>query len=163
MRSFAHHECFAACLVALTLAGCDFFYGVSRVASLEQTLPATCVESAIRSVPTVSEVRHERRSGSRPLTLTGIQDPDRLDYFYYKTSKAGATLLIRTDYKGRVELSQHLIHINRKPPQEDIDAIRPVMLEIELALERLCEIAGLSESIEEYCLGVECPEPQALR
>jgi hypothetical protein len=132
---------------------------VSRVAPLDRTPPAVCVESAIRSVPAVIEVRHERKDGSRPLTFTGVQDPDQLDYFYYKTADAGATLYIKTDYKGRVELSQHLIDINRRPPQHDVDAIRSIMRQIEQALEAQCEVTNLATSIDEHCSGVDCPEP----
>jgi hypothetical protein len=60
------------------------------------------------------------------------------------------------DYTGNLQITDHLMEINRKPPQEDIDATRPVMKALEERLEKQCGIVGLAASIKEACRGVEC-------
>jgi hypothetical protein len=150
---------FACILLPFTTAAfCDYIAGISRTARISEMPPATCIESAISSVGGVESVRHEVREGSRPLTLTGIKPPDTVHYFFYTTrQQGGAVLHVLIDYKGETELAQSLFAINQTPSQEDIDAIRPVMLQVEHALEAQCGLASLSTALEELCTGVECP------
>lgn len=77
--------------------------------------------------------------GGRPLTWTGIKPQ------------------VTIKYDGETDFSQHLVDINRKPPQELIDGSRPVMRWIEEALETECGMDGLAAAIDEHCSGVQCP------
>ena len=143
-------------LIALVAAGCDFVFGVNRTALLDRLPTLDCVESAIRSADGVDTVEYRYDEGSRPITITGIKPPHDLHYFTYRVGEARATLLVKENYKGEVELSQHLIDINRSPPQGHIDLVRPVMIEVENALERSCQLEGLPQSVDEWCRGVTC-------
>lgn len=134
---------FAAILTAAAAAlcgACDTLYGIQRDTRLTFLPDLACVEAAIRSIAEVRDVRQWSVEGARPLTLTGIQAPDRLHYFGYDVGSTGATLLLSIDYEGDVEMSQHLVRINRHVPQADVDAVRPVMLRIEAALEERCGV-----------------------
>jgi len=64
---------------------------------------------------------------------------------------------ISQDHKRSVEFSQSMFMINRRPPQEDIDASRPVMDRIEHRLELQCGMEGLTSHLKEWCQGVLCP------
>ena len=127
-------------VVGALCSACDAIYGIKRDTRLPFLPDLTCVEAAIRSIPEVRNLRQWSGDGFRPLTLTGIQAPDRLHYFGYDVGSTGATLLLSIDYEGDVEMSQHLIRINRHVPQEDVDAVRSVMLQIEAALEERCGV-----------------------
>jgi len=138
------------------IAGCDPIYGISRNSRLSSLPELDCVESAIRSVPRVTTVRRWYTEGSRPLALTGIKPPDHDYYFSYEVEDTGASLYLSVNYRGEVEYSQHLIKIGSPPPQKDIDVVRPVMVEVETALESRCNVRGLHAAIEESCSGVTC-------
>jgi hypothetical protein len=60
------------------------------------------------------------------------------------------------EYDGKTNFSQHLLEINRKPPQDLINGTRPVMYWVEQRLEEECGMTGLTTSIQEFCRGVEC-------
>jgi hypothetical protein len=129
----------AICLM-LVLSGCDFVYGVSRNATLNSLPSLACVEKVVRETPGVATVETRVEPGGRPLTLTGIHDPDQNYYFIYHGSEGsyiwGALLLSRR-YDGTAELLQDNERLNDKPPQAEIDASRPVMRKIELSWNKI--------------------------
>jgi hypothetical protein len=130
---------------------------ISRSARIPAMPPASCIESAISSVDAVESVRHEVRE------ITGLPTfgPMRRSYtahrFFYTTSRGGAGLHILIDDNGETELEQSLCGISQTHSQDDLDAIRAVMVQIEQALESQCGLASLSNAVEEACTGVECP------
>jgi len=142
-------------LASLQLA-CDPIYGINRMTRLPSLPELDCVEQAIRSVPRVTGVRRWEAEGGRPLTLTGIKSPDHIYYFSYETGAAGAIIYFSEKYDGNVEYSQHLIRLHEHVPQEDIDEVRPIMIQVEAALEHQCGISQLPQKIEEYCSGATC-------
>jgi len=143
-------------LILVTLAalailpGCDLLYGIRRTAPVNEAPSFACIEAAIRSVEGIDQVRHEVREGGRPLTFTGIQKPDEVHYFFYGSGEVGATLMISIDYAGDVTFDQSLCRVNHPVPQEQIDAVRPLMIRIEHAIQEQCGLPRLSESVEEW-------------
>jgi hypothetical protein len=105
----------------------------------------------------VEEVQYFETDGGRPLTWTGLKPPTRVHTFVYRDGSVLGALQVTIRYDGETNFSQHLVDINRKPPQETIDATRPVMRWIEEALQVQCGMAGLVTGIDEHCSGVECP------
>lgn len=141
----------------LLLAGCDHGYGISRRARVLLLPAPALVESVIRDVPGIDNVQYDLSQGGRPLTLTGIKSPDQVHSFlYHGGSSVHGSVLFVVDYRGRVEYSQSLMALGRRPPQEFVDATRPVMLEIERRLERSCGLKNLAGAVKEYCYGVTC-------
>lgn len=110
----------------------------------------------MEQVGDISSVRHEYSEGARPLTITGIKRPNQLHYFFYETKGLGGYVLVSITYDNRTRFGQSYGAINVVPRQTFIDDIRPVMVEIEKAVERSCGIAGFSTQIVEYCRGVRC-------
>ncbi len=141
--------------IGLAAAGCDPLYGINRHALLPSLPDLSCVETAIRSVPGVGAVRRESEEGGRPITWTGIQAPDRNHYFHYEVGPWSASLLLSVDHAGEVELSQHLVQLGEPMPQEAVDTVRPVMVQIERALAERCGVEPLGGAIEEHRSGVD--------
>jgi hypothetical protein len=133
-------------------ASCDAIYGINRHASLPVAPDLACIEEAIRSVPGVLGV-HRRDDDTHTLTLTGVHR-EELHYFAYDVGRGGATLLLTVYYNGEAELSQHLVRINERPAQAELDAVRPVMIRIEKALEERCGVRPLL--VDESLSGVKC-------
>jgi hypothetical protein len=144
-------------LLLLLLTGCDPVYGISRSACVPLMPPPDSVASAIRDTPGVDQVEYRFSEEGEPLTLTGIKAPDQVHTFSYRGgSNVRGSLQFTVDYRGTVEYSQSLMMMGRHPPQEWIDATRPVMLKIEQRLERDCGLKGLSDAVVERCIGVKC-------
>jgi hypothetical protein len=114
------------------------------------------VGEVIKSVPGVEHVKYEQAEGGRPLTITGIHAPDKVHTFIYSGTNIWACLLFEVDFKGRVRFSHSLTEMFKPPPQEWIDATRPVMKKAEASLEQRCGLAGLSTNVVEWHLGVKC-------
>jgi len=144
-------------IAILAASGCDFLYGVNRHTRLPTAPDFECVGQVIRRAPGVDDVEYRRTAGGRPLTWTGLKPPTDVHTYLYRDGEILAALQVTIEYDGRTDFSQHLLDINRKPPQSQIDASRPVMHWIEEQLETECGITGLASAIEEWCKGVECP------
>jgi len=144
-------------LPLLLLTGCDPGYGVYRSARVPFMPPVALVGSVVKETPGVDSVDYRASEGGRPLTVTGIKSPDQVHTFSYRGgTNVNGSLQFVVNYKGRVEYSQSLMTLGRRPPQEWIDATRPVMLQIEGGLEHRCGLTNLSASVQETCLGVRC-------
>jgi len=149
----------AALAATVLLGGCDFIYGVTRDARLESQPALDCVGKVIRATPGIARVEEENRSGGRVLTWSGLQPPNQVYYFRYFGEPGSHVFgFVHLDVypNGEVEFSNYRIGINRKPPQEDIDATRPVMQKIEAGLAKQCGLTQLPARIKELCTGVDC-------
>jgi hypothetical protein len=115
------------------------------------------VGAIIKSTPGVDSVDYRFEKGGRPLTLTGIKPPDQVYTFSYRggTNVHGALQFV-VDYKQAVEYSQTLMRLGSPPPQEWIDATRPVMKQIEVELEKNCGLTNLQTTVVEKCIRVKC-------
>ncbi len=137
--------------------GCDFLYGVSRTGYINHRLPKECVFQAIQSIPGIKNLKYEFREGSKPITLSGIQKSDEIHHFFYQYQELGGVLYFVVDYQGKTEIFNSYMYTNKKPPQKHIDILRPVMKEIELALETKCDLKSFASRIVEHCNGITCP------
>jgi hypothetical protein len=115
------------------------------------------IESTIRDTPGVDHVTYRYSTGGRPLTLTGIKPADQVHTFRYEGGEnVRGSILFVVDYKGRVDFSQSLMMLGKRPPQAWINESRPVMIEIEKRLEQQCHLSNLTALVEERCFGVKC-------
>lgn len=138
------------------LGGCDTIYGVSRYSQVGAVrLPIECIVEVTKSVAGVSDVEYRTEEGGRELTFGGIQQPEIIDRFLYTYDGLNGNYYFRTNYKGIAEFRHTYIDINRRPPQSEIDKIRPVMIEIENSVSQHCQIDISTKTIEN-CLGVTC-------
>ena len=158
MRARVVHA--AGLLLAVLVTGCDPIWGISRRAPVAELPELSCVRSAIESVPGVTEVRDWEVEGSRPVTLTGIQRPDRIHWFAYRYESIDAALTLTTDYEGEVEYYQGIGAVGSAPPsaQAAVDRIRPVMIQVEAAVAERCGLPQLGSEIEEHCADVRCED-----
>jgi len=141
------------------LTGCDYIYGVSRSASVHKLPNLQDVKSRIETYPEIGGVDLSQRAGSRPLTWTGIKDPDEVFYLSYKGGEnVHGTLMFTRNYKGDVRYDQYLIDINRRPPQIWIDSTWPVMKKIERDLEEHFGLPEICDSVKVWIYKVEDPD-----
>ena len=70
--------------VIALLTRCDPIDGINRDAQLSSLPELSCVQRAVRSISVVESVRRRESRGGRPLTLTGLDEPDQLYYFSYE-------------------------------------------------------------------------------
>ena len=147
----------ASILPLLVFTGCDPGYGIYRSARVPFMPAPALVGAVVKETAGVDNVYYKTSEGGRPLTVTGIKSPDQVHTFsYHGGTNVNGSLLFIVDYKGRVEYSQSLMMLGRRPPQEWIGATRPVMLQIEDGLEHRCGLTNLSASVHETCHGVKC-------
>jgi len=140
----------------IVLTGCDPVFGVSRRARVQFMPAPTRVGATIKATPGVDNVEYRETEGSRPLTLTGIKPPDQIHTFMYSGgSNVHGVVQFKIDYEQTVWYSQTLLRIGRRPPQEWVDATRPVMKQIETELEKHCGLTNLQESVVEKNFGVK--------
>jgi hypothetical protein len=104
------------------------------------------VQRAIETSPGVAFVEEDSSGAVSTFTYSGTEG----------SHIRGAIQLIMRD-SGDVSFSQSLMMLGIYPPQQDIDATRPVMQRIEEALASKCGIAQLHAQIKEQCSGVTCP------
>lgn len=143
-------------LIVAALAGCDTVYGITRYSNVGAiALPVDCIVQATEKVSGVSFVEHRKEEGGRELTLGGIQPPEVIDRFLYAYGGLNGNFYFLTNFKGIAEFRHTYIDINRRPPQTEIDKIRPVMVEIENSISEYC-VLDLSSKVIENCSGVEC-------
>lgn len=144
-------------IIVLGLAACDTMYGVVRRAPVGETvLPIQCIEDATKGVVGVENVEYRLEDGGRQLTWSGVQDPERIHRISYDFDGLFGNFYFRTSYRGISEFSHAYIRINARPPQREIDKIRPVMLAIEQAIGIECALDLAPPAIHEECLGVQC-------
>ena len=148
---------FGLTILVLALVGCDYIHGVSRVSPEFQPYPRTeCVLEAVKSIEGMSDVSYREESGSRPLTLRGVEKHDEIHRFWYQYKGLRNNFYFRVSYNGNTQLFHGYGCFNCTPPQEDVDRIYPAIIAVEQALETQCGISGLARSTKEFCSGVKC-------
>lgn len=149
-----------ACIIAaVAMSGCDSSYGLTRTAEIQSMPSSDCVLHAIESAPGVTGVQRQKPEDSRSL-LGPVHSVSNFTYHGSEGSHIrGALQLIERD-NGEMHLTQSLVAINVAPPQDEIDATRPVMQHIEQTIASECGIPSLPSFIRENCRGVNCsPDP----
>lgn len=132
-------------------SACDPIFGVSRDAYVLFMPEPARVGDVIRHTPKVTSVEFKKSERRGPLTYT----------FVYHGNNIDGTLEF-VQYKHRVEYSQFLLRMGFRPPQECIDATRPVMIAIEKGLEENCGLTNLRSNVRERCHGVKCPARESM-
>lgn len=133
--------------VMLISSACDPIYGVNRHAYVWFMPEPAKVGDVIRDMPKVTTVEFKKSERRGPLTYR----------FVYKGENIDGTLEFVQYKKHHVEYSQSLARMGGRPPQEWIDATRPVMIAIEKGLEENCGLTNLHSEVREWCHGVKCP------
>jgi hypothetical protein len=150
----------AVILVSLLLAGCDTMYGIYRRAPVPTVPDMAAIKARIESYPEIEKVEFKQfDSGARPITLTGLKKEDEIyQIHYFGGDSVRGYLVFERDYKGRVTYRQYLTSMNRRVPQEWVDATWPVMKKIEADLIFLFGLSGITEKLEAGYHGGEDPE-----
>ena len=137
-------------------AGCDTIGGITHVKRDVPFPDSSCIMKAVQSVPGVSNVEYKTESGGLPLTMHGLEKPDEIHRYIYRYSGLRGNFYYRLNYKRVADYSHTYIDLNRAPPQKEIDTIRPVMFQIEKAIETECDAKGFMSGMVERCSGVKC-------
>jgi hypothetical protein len=139
------------------LGGCDTVYGVTHGSQHFAPLPTdSCVVNAVESIPGMSHVESRLETGSRPLTLHGIEKPDQIHRFLYEYMGIRGSFYYKLQYDGRAEFSHTFLSMGTKPPQATIDTLYPAFRAVDDVLESQCGLIDLKAAIHERCLGVRC-------
>jgi len=154
------HLLAAIALVPL-LTGCDPGFGIVRSADDVSVIPPdSCVVGALGAIPGIGNVSVRTEDGSRPLTLHGIEKPDKLHYYYYQYQGIPGWLYFSVSYSGRVSYRQGKIWLGNRTPQrqEVINRLYPAFNLVERALETKCGMADLIPKVHEQCIafGFRC-------
>lgn len=146
--------------ILFMLTGCDVLYGVRRTAVLDQVPSLECVSSVVSTTSGVATVEKKSEQSGVAVTLSGQKDPAYIvDNFFFRGiegSNIVGVLQILQDHRGTITFTHSLFGINRKPPQKEVDATRPIMKRIEDRLVSECGIVQLPAHIQETCSGVDC-------
>ena len=146
-------------ILALSLAGCDPVYGVSRSALLDTFPSLDCMRAAVVATPGVVNVQYRQEEGGTALTLSGLKPEEPTHSFIYKgseNSELSGALQVHRDHRGTISLVQTHLAMNTIPTQKSIDVVRPVMLHIEHDLAINCGLPELPARVTEWCHGVQC-------
>lgn len=141
------------------LLGCDTVYGVRRYATLDTFPPLDCVRTVLNSTPEIRKVEYREDEGGTALTLSGPKPEGPTFSFLYTGSEGShihGALQVHQDHRRIVSFRQTLLYINGTPPQEDVDATRPVMHRLEIVLAEKCGIPELPTRVAESCSDVQC-------
>lgn len=145
-----------AILLMIVLTGCDRYYGLSRHINTDYIVDHQCIRDALSSVGDIHDIEHKQEEGGIPITITGLQAPDKLHYYFYKTGDLNGYIYTRTNYEKKTEIIQSYGALHVTPPQKDINKIHPVMVKIESAIKDKCGIKNIETLIKETCSGVTC-------
>lgn len=140
----------------ILLTGCDRYYGLSRHINTDYIVDHQCIRGALSSVGDIHDIEHKQEEGGIPITITGLQVPDQLHYYFYKAGDLNGYIYTRTNYEKKTEIIQSYGALHVTPRQEDINKIRPVMVKIESAIKDKCGIENIETLIKEICSGVTC-------
>jgi hypothetical protein len=155
-RFIAFSRMFAIAMAG-SLSACDPVYGVWRGAPIHVDPSTECVARVLRATPGIDSVEYKHSTGGRPLTWTGIKPPTLVETFiYHGQSNVRGVLQYTKDYDGRRTFEQYDVGMGHGPPQEEVNATRPVMRKVEVALESQCGLIGLATHTTESCKREEC-------
>jgi len=143
---------------AVLLGFSDVLYGVERSAQLDASPDVDCVRRVLGATPGIEQIRYYTTPAARSLSWRGVETTGEVHTLLYQSEGIHAAIQFSEDGQKRVILAHTSLYMHEPPPQEEVDAIRPVMRGVEVALEGECGLEGLAASIEEICYGVACPD-----
>ena len=130
----------------ILVSGCDNYYGVHRTMNVDVPVLHTCVIQALKQTEGVTDIKY---------SLVANKDEYQRHFYDYKYNNLNTRVSVLVNKKGTSFRHLHARN-NRKPPQNDIDQIRPQMLEVERRIEITCKLPGATSNIVENCRGVTC-------
>jgi hypothetical protein len=139
------------CALVVTLSACDFLYGVRRYSKINELPQLDCVSRVIRATPGVASVEARKQPTDRDYPPHDVYD---FGYRGVEGSSIKGVVQFETG-RGSVEFEDTDFWLNAKPPQQEIDATRPVMQRIETSLVNQCGVMPISR-IREQCFRVNC-------
>ena len=131
--------------------------GVTRVAYYETVPDNECVMASARSIDGLTDIEHITESGGRALTFRGIEEANLVHRYWYTYKGIKNDFYFVESYNGKVEFRHGYGCLNCYPPQEIIDTIYPLVVQLENKLQEQCGVSGLATGVKEFCSGVECP------
>lgn len=144
-------------VIALIVTGCDSVGGIRHYTNIEKLPSIDCVELALKSVVGVSDVIMTKEEGGRPLTLSGIKSPNIIYRFSYSVGDLSSNFYFSVNYKNEADYTHTYMYLNSTPPQSEVDAIFPVIKNIEHSLFEKCGINELDKSVDRHCSsGITC-------
>jgi hypothetical protein len=132
--------------VCLALGGCETAEGVMREAQLDTVPDMGCVRRAVEAAPGGAKV-------------TFIADPGSVYDFDFEGapgSKVRGAVQLFEYRKGRFRYFASILQINSPPPQDIVDASRPVMRDVEQTIAVKCGLGELLPRVRETCANVAC-------
>ena len=144
--------------ILLTLAGCELPYGVSRTARLDTLPPADCTARVLRGMPAITSVTRIDPATGAELTQPDPQhDGDSYFFKFHGAAEshiAGSVEFVKK--RGYVSFWEADVRLSHPLPLVEIDAVRPVMRQIEAELAHQCGATQLLTDTRERCYRVEC-------
>jgi hypothetical protein len=131
---------FVIFIAILSLFGCDRFYSYSHTSNFPVQIEHRCIEDALQSVASVSNIKYEYHKGDSPVTISGVKDADSLHYYFYNISKLKGHVLLSTNFKNESNIRQHYSTYGIKEGDNESDILMDSMAEIEAAIEAKCNI-----------------------
>lgn len=132
----------ALVLSFVLITGCDPMCGVVRQARVPFMPEPASIASTIRATPGVDDVDYG-------WTLNESKPPDQIYWFEYRGgTNIHGSIYFGVDCKRQVIYRQSFGHIGRLS-QSELDAMHPVMLEIEKRLATDCGLTNLPSDVVE--------------
>lgn len=151
---------FSVLIAGVFLVGCDPFWGLTRSFHTDQPISTTCIQQAFDQVSEIHDVQYQAPDVKQvPHLHPSIT---QLHSYTFEIGTLQSALTWEVYDSGQSELRQGFSAMGRRPVQSDVDIIRPIMINIEHALQARCGISNLESRVTEHCAlpgGVECLPP----
>jgi len=125
--------------------------GIRHHATMIEKPSISCIENILSRTTKVSDVKLSKEEGGRPLTFSGIEKANQIYRFSYLVGNLHGDFYFTENYKGEVEYTQTYMYMDATPPQAEIDAILPVIIDIEQSLDNQCGFVNLTKKINRSC------------
>lgn len=112
----------------------------------------------MHQIDELENIKYIYSEGGRPLTLRGLEDPDKIHYFRYSVNSVKAYVGLLINYQNKSVFWQGYPALNDSPPKIEFEIILPTMKLIEKEISKKCGIANLQEGISEGCNLVYCKD-----
>lgn len=141
--------------VLVAIAGCSRTFGLHRSASLDGPPDIDCVRRVVENAPGVVRLsEHASETEGRTWSMEPIETRSTLITFWGEEGSNINGLVSLIDERGRWSFRTGTISPSREMTDQ-VEATRPVMLEIEGRVQRVCGLRLASE-VEERCSGSAC-------
>lgn len=141
-------------LAALSIQACEPFYGVSRIAEIQDVPDLACVSASLEAVAAVTETGGGHMRESSGARSAGAET---FHAYYFTVDRWPSQLVIRSVPSGQLLLIQE--SLSKYPvSQARVDRVRRAMSDVERQLELKCGVEGLAARVVETCINVNCDD-----